>query len=216
MSGMPHPQHIRVDYGKHALDESHVLSDPIAQFARWFDDAVNAKCAEPNAMIVATASASGLPSARVMLLKGFDEQGFVFFTNYTSRKAADIEKNPHASLVFFWHDLERQVRIEGSIEKVSRQESEVYFYSRPRESQIGAWTSHQSREIKTRHDLEKRQKELLARFGDGTIPFPDFWGGYRVTPNRIEFWQGRPSRLHDRLAYHKERDGSWTISRLEP
>jgi pyridoxamine 5'-phosphate oxidase len=213
---MPHPKHIRVDYGKHALDESHVLADPIAQFARWFDDAVNAKCAEPNAMVVATANSSGVPSARVMLLKGFDEQGFVFFTNYTSKKAADLEKNPHVALVFFWHDLERQVRIEGSIEKVSRQESEVYFYSRPRESQIGAWTSHQSRAIKSRRELEKREKELIARFGDGPVPFPDFWGGYRVAPATIEFWQGRASRLHDRLVYHKERDGSWTISRLEP
>jgi pyridoxamine 5'-phosphate oxidase len=213
---MPNPKNIRTDYGKHALDESSALSDPIAQFARWFDDAIAAKVAEPNAMVVCTATAAGVPSARVMLLKGFDEQGFVFFTNYTSRKSRDLESNPRASLVFFWHDLERQVRIEGSVEKVGRAESEVYFHSRPRESQIGAWASHQSRRIQSREDLEQRQKELIARFGDGPIPYPDFWGGYRVIPSAIEFWQGRPGRLHDRLEYLKQPDGSWIISRLEP
>jgi pyridoxamine 5'-phosphate oxidase len=213
---MPNPQNIRTDYGKHALDESNALPDPIAQFAIWFDEAVKAGVPEVNAMTVATADASGAPAARVLLLKGFDEQGFVFFTNYASRKGKALDANPRAALVFFWHELERQVRIEGTVERTSRAESEEYFHSRPRAAQIAAWASHQSREVATRSELEDRETELTARFGDRTIPLPDFWGGYRLAPSMIEFWQGRSNRMHDRLLYTRQADGSWIISRLEP
>jgi pyridoxamine 5'-phosphate oxidase len=213
---MPDPRDIRVDYGMGALDESSIVPDPIAQFALWFDDAVAAKLADANAMILATAGGDAVPSARVLLLKGFDSRGFVFFTNYTSRKARELQANPRAAMVFFWSQLQRQVRIEGTVHKVSGHESDEYFHSRPREAQIAAWASHQSGQIASRAVLEARQKELEARFAAGPVPLPDFWGGYRLVPASLEFWQGRPARLHDRISYSRNPDGSWVIRRLEP
>jgi len=213
---MPDPKELRTDYRKGGLDESSASSDPIAQFARWFDDAVAANLPDPNAMTLATSAQDGMPAARVLLLKGFDSRGFVFFTNYTSRKARELEANPRAAMVFFWAKLERQARIEGTVQKVSRHESEEYFQSRPREAQIGAWASHQSGQIASRALLDQRQKELEARFAGGPVPLPDFWGGYRLAPTCLEFWQGRPGRLHDRLCYSRIADGGWVIRRLEP
>jgi pyridoxamine 5'-phosphate oxidase len=209
------PSNLRIDYGRAALNETDALPDPIDQFARWFTEAEAGAIPEPNAMTLATADASGLPSARVVLLKEFGKQGFIFYTNYASRKGADLAANPHAALCFYWQPLERQVRIEGGVEKVSRAESEAYFHSRPREAQIGAWASHQSRVIPSRDTIEHRDAELAARFGAGPVPLPDFWGGYRVVPRSIEFWQGRPSRLHDRLVYTCGA-GAWTLQRLSP
>jgi pyridoxamine 5'-phosphate oxidase len=213
---MPDPKDLRIDYRLGELDESAVLADPIAQFARWFDDAIAANVPDANAMTLATAAQDGTPSARVLLLKGFDSRGFVFFTNYTSRKARELEANPRAAMVFFWAKLERQARVEGTAAKVSRHESEEYFRSRPREAQIGAWASHQSGQIASRALLEQRQKDLEARFAGGPVPLPDFWGGFRLVPASLEFWQGRPGRLHDRISYTRCADGSWVIRRLEP
>jgi pyridoxamine 5'-phosphate oxidase len=213
---MPDPKELRIEYARSELDESSALPDPIAQFARWFDEAVAANVPEANAMTLATSGKDGAPSARVLLLKGFDSRGFVFFTNYTSRKAREMEANPRAAMVFFWGPLERQARIEGTVLRVSRHESEEYFQTRPRLAQIGAWASHQSGQIASRALLEDRQRELEARFGAGPVPLPEFWGGYRLVPATLEFWQGRPGRLHDRLSYLRCADGSWTLRRLEP
>jgi pyridoxamine 5'-phosphate oxidase len=215
-SSMKTPADMRIDYRKGDLIESQVSPDPIAQFARWFDDAVAAKIPEPNAMTVATASRDGAPSARVILLKAFDARGFDFFTNYTSRKGRELAGNRRAALVFYWHALERQVRIEGFVENIARPETEVYFHSRPRESQIGAWASQQSEVVASRAVLDQRQAELNAKFGSGEIPVPPYWGGYRVVPASIEFWQGRPGRMHDRLIYKRQEDGTWRLQRLEP
>ena len=210
------PDELRREYLRGELLESDVSPDPIVQFDRWFTDATLANVPDANAMTLATADASGTPSARIVLLKGFDQRGFVFYTNYTSRKGLELSANPRASLCFYWHALERQVRVEGTVEKVSRQESDEYFHSRPVGAQIGAWVSHQTEAIASRDELEGREAELLKRFGDGPVPLPDDWGGYRVIPSVIEFWQGRPSRLHDRLEYRCSAGGAWTMRRLAP
>jgi pyridoxamine 5'-phosphate oxidase len=210
------PAGLRQEYRRGELLESDVSGDPFTQFGRWFGEAQAAGLVEPNAMTVATADSSGTPSARTMLLKGFDHRGFVFFTNYGSRKGVELAENPRAALLFFWQSLERQVRIEGSVEKVSREESEEYFRSRPRLSQIGAWVSEQSGVVSSRTELESRVTEMLARFAIGRVPLPDNWGGYRVKPASIEFWQGRPGRLHDRIVYLRQADDSWKICRLQP
>jgi pyridoxamine 5'-phosphate oxidase len=207
---------LRVDYGRGRLDEAEVSRDPIEQFAQWFGDAQTAGVPEANAMTLATADPSGAPAARVVLLKSFDWQGFSFYTNYDSRKGRDLAANPRAALCLFWQPLERQVRIEGSVERVGREESERYFHARPRQAQIGAWVSQQSRPITSRAELERLEAELQKRFGDGPVPLPEYWGGFRVVPHAIEFWQGRPSRLHDRLLYTRSDSGAWTIQRLSP
>jgi len=208
-------QAMRIDYGRAALNEADALPDPIDEFGRWFADAQAAGFPEPNAMTLATADAHGMPSARVVLLKGCGKDGFTFYTNYASRKGADLAANPNAALCFYWQPLERQVRIEGSVETVCRAESEAYFHSRPVAAQIGAWASHQSQVIPSRATIEQREAELTARFDAGPVPLPDFWGGYRVVPHSMEFWQGRASRLHDRLLYTR-RGGNWMLQRLSP
>jgi pyridoxamine 5'-phosphate oxidase len=190
--------------------------DPIVQFRRWFGDARAAGLAEPEAMTLATTGPDGRPSARMVLLKGFDQRGFVFYTNYTSRKSRELAANPAAALVFWWPPpLQRQVRIEGLVERVSHEESEAYFRTRPFGSQLGAWASNQSEVIPDRDVLEKRLEELSARYADGEVPLPPFWGGFRLAPDVIELWQGRPNRLHDRLRYRRDGD-RWTIQRLSP
>ncbi|HYW31216.1 MAG TPA: pyridoxamine 5'-phosphate oxidase [Gemmatimonas sp.] len=206
---------IRTDYARAALGESDVDTDPIVQFQKWFDEAVNAQVHEPNAMCLATATPDAYPSARMVLLKGMDARGFVFYTDYRSRKGTELADNPHASLCFFWGELERQVRVAGSVQRVSRAESSAYFQSRPAESRIGAWTSHQSSVLTSRDALEQEQSEVRTRFADGEIPLPEHWGGFRVVPDEIEFWQGRPSRLHDRIRFVL-RGGAWVRERLSP
>jgi pyridoxamine 5'-phosphate oxidase len=208
-------QNLRQDYRMASLSESDVAADPILQFQKWFSEAVNAKLYEPNVMTLATADSDGKPSARIVLLKGFDEQGFVFYTNYESKKAQDLVENPQAALVFFWAELERQVRIEGIVSKVDKEISEAYFQSRPTGSQIGAIASAQSSVLTDRSILEERVAELTTQYEGKTIPKPEHWGGYLVEPKHIEFWQGRSSRLHDRITYDYT-DGSWKINRLAP
>ncbi|MDP1569208.1 MAG: pyridoxamine 5'-phosphate oxidase [Vicinamibacterales bacterium] len=206
---------LRREYSSRALDEGDVDRDPVRQFRRWFDEALAAELVDANAMTLATASATGRPSARIVLLKEVDEAGFVFFTNYESAKAADLAANPHACLLFFWVELERQVRITGTVERVSREASEEYFRSRPLESRIGAWASPQSTVLEGREILEARVRALTTQYADGDVPLPAFWGGYRVRPEELEFWQGRPSRLHDRLRYRRV-DSDWRLERLSP
>ena len=197
------------------LDEQTIDREPINQFKRWFEDAVASGMKLPEAMTLATATRDGKPSARVVLLKDVDSDGFVFYTNYRSAKARDLEANPHAALVFYWSQFDRQVRVEGTVERVSTEESRAYFKTRPRESQIGAWASPQSNVIENREVLEARVAELEQLYGDGELECPEHWGGYRVKPTRIEFWKGRLGRLHDRIVY--ERDGThWNINRLAP
>ncbi|MEO5650461.1 MAG: pyridoxamine 5'-phosphate oxidase [Ginsengibacter sp.] len=207
---------IRKVYQLQSLLEKNADANPLKQFEMWWQHAIESKIEEPNAMTLATCSASGKPSARIVLLKGITENGFIFFTNYTSRKGKEIEANPFVSLLFFWKEMERQVRIEGSIKKISARESDDYFSSRPRESRIGAWCSPQSAVIDSREFLQKNVEKYNAQFGNEIIPRPDFWGGYLVTPDRIEFWQGRPGRLHDRLQYSVTENRLWNIERLAP
>jgi pyridoxamine 5'-phosphate oxidase len=206
---------IRREYRSHVLIESDAAADPIVQFGHWFDEARRAEVLEVNAMALATVDEAGDPAARTVLLKGFDAAGFVFFTNYESAKGRELAARPRASLLFFWAELERQVRITGAVSRVSREETAEYFLSRPRESQLGAWASPQSRVIPHRRVLEENVESLVAQYDGDAVPVPPFWGGYRVTPERMEFWQGRPSRLHDRLLYTKTAD-AWTHTRLAP
>jgi len=207
---------IRKEYSYKALVESELEADPIKQFNIWWQDALEAKITDVNAMTVATASADGMPSARTILLKGFSKSGFVFFTNYDSFKAQQLSENPKACLVFFWKELERQVRITGLIEKTSAEESDSYFQSRPKASQVGAITSPQSRVIESRQWLEDRYKQLTEQYLNTPVQRPPHWGGYLVKPVIVEFWQGRPGRLHDRIQYSMLEDGSWKIERLAP
>ena len=207
---------LRKEYMLNGLHEADLNRDPIDQFRVWFDQALAAGLPEPNAMALATATLDGRPSARMVLIKGVDARGFVFYTNYESRKGRELAGNPYAALVFYWAELERQIRIEGHVERVSAAESDVYYHSRPPDSQIGAWASAQSEVIPNREVLEQRVDELAAQYADGQVPRPPHWGGYRVVPYSIEFWQGRPSRLHDRLRYMRHQDGGWLIERLSP
>ncbi len=198
------------------LDEKLIDPNPVIQFQRWLDEAIAAHLPLPEAMTLATATADGKPSARLVLLKRADENGFVFFTNYQSTKARDLDNNPFAALVFYWPQLERQVRVEGKVQRTSVAESQEYFQTRPRESQIGALASPQSEVISGREALEQRAAELEQLYRDRTIECPTHWGGYRLLPERIEFWKGRVGRLHDRILYELEADGSWAIKRLAP
>jgi pyridoxamine 5'-phosphate oxidase len=197
------------------LNEADLADDPFTQFNRWLSEALARDVPEPNAMTLATATSDGVPSARVVLLRGFDERGFVFFTNFESQKGRELAENPRAALVFHWPALGRQVRITGEVSRVSREESEAYFHTRPRGSQLSAWASEQSAVIPDRATLEERLREIEQRFPE-EVPLPPFWGGYRVSPTAIEFWQGRRSRLHDRLRYTRQPDGTWRIERLSP
>jgi pyridoxamine 5'-phosphate oxidase len=207
---------LRKNYSRGALDAVDVDPDPVRQFQTWFAQALDAKLPEPNAMTLATVDAESRPSARIVLIKGVDERGFVFFTNYDSRKGRELLANPAASLLFHWIELERQVRIEGRVEKTSDEESDAYYASRPLGSRIGAWASDQSQPLESREALEAREREMVAKYGDAP-PRPPHWGGYRLVPDAIEFWQGRPSRLHDRIVYTRGDAGApWRIARLAP
>jgi len=207
---------LRAKYTTRGLDIKDLNPNPFLQFELWFKQAMEAKLIEPNAFSLATVGTDMMPSIRTVLLKIFDEKGFVFFTNYKSTKAAQIEQNPKAAALFAWLELERQVKIEGNIEKISTTESLKYFLSRPKGSQIGAWVSHQSQVISSRSLLEQKFDEIRKKFVKGEVPFPDFWGGYIIKPTKIEFWQGGQDRLHDRFVYELQNDSSWTISRLAP
>ncbi|MBO0933591.1 pyridoxamine 5'-phosphate oxidase [Fibrella aquatilis] len=206
---------LRKEYTLNGLDKSDVSPNPFTQFQQWFDAALAAGVHEPNAMHLATLGPNGRPSGRIVLVKGVDERGFSFYTNYESRKGQELIGHPMASLTFFWPELERQIRLEGSVEKVSPEESDAYFNSRPRGSQIGAWVSHQSEVIPNRDTLTDRQHELEMQFAHQPISRPPHWGGFRLVPDTIEFWQGRPSRLHDRIRYELSA-GEWTLERLAP
>ena len=208
---------LRQNYTLAGLSEADLYSDPLEQFKVWFQQALDADLIEPNAMTLATATPDGKPTARIVLLKGVSDRGFVFYTNYESQKGRQLTANPQAALVFLWDKLERQVRIEGKVEKLTAEESAEYFHSRPKGSQLGALASPQSRIIPSREVLEQKLAELEEQYSDdATIPLPSHWGGFRVIPSRVEFWQGRPSRLHDRFVYDLQTDGSWQVNRLAP
>jgi pyridoxamine 5'-phosphate oxidase len=206
---------LREEYTRTGLAEADVAPDPVVQFRAWFKDVLAADLHEPNAMTLATTTPDGRPSARVVLLKGYDERGFVFYTNYEGRKADELEANPMCALLFYWGELERQVRIEGRASRLSSEESDAYFAGRPRGSRLGAWASEQSRPVEDRSVLEERVRVLETEYEGREIPRPPFWGGYRVEPDTIEFWQGRENRLHDRIVYHRSGRG-WKIVRLQP
>lgn len=207
---------LRREYTVGGLAEDDLLPEPVAMFRRWLHDATVAGLHEPNAMVVATVADDGRPSSRMVLLKGLDERGFVFFTNYASRKAAELDANPACSLLFPWHALERQVRVDGAAVRVGEAENAAYFASRPRASQIGAWASPQSQVVSSRAELDERYEEVAARYGDeAELPLPPHWGGYRVAPEMVELWQGRRGRMHDRLRYRRTPDG-WVVERLAP
>jgi len=207
---------LRRDYSYEVLSETNADSNPFEQFQAWFNQALAAELPEPNAMTIATAGSDGKPSARIVLLKGYDERGFVFYTNYKSHKGQQLLENPWGALVFWWAQLERQVRIEGRVEKVSDGESDAYFNSRPPASQLGAWGSEQSQVIENRQVLEQKLEQLKQEYEGKKVTRPPHWGGFRVVPVEIEFWQGRPNRLHDRLLYRRSEDGNWKIQRLSP
>ena len=206
----------RSEYREHGLTEADLDPDPFVQFQQWLDAALAANLIEPTAMTLATATPDGKPSARMVLLRGFDARGFVFYTNYDSRKGEELAANPWAALVFYWAALERQVRIEGAVAPVAAEESDAYFATRHPGSRLGAWASPQSRPIPDRAVLEARMAELEAQYPAGAVPRPPHWGGYRITPDSLEFWQGRPTRLHDRLRYRHQPGGLWLIERLAP
>lgn len=208
---------LRQRYAQAELSTDHVSDDPLDQFRQWFTDAMEAELDEPNAMTLATTTSDGSPSARTVLLKGVDGRGFVFYTNYESRKGRELADNPEAALVFLWLKIERQVRVEGTVERLSQEESAKYFRSRPRGSQLGAWASPQSRVVESREALEQNLAEVQARYDDEPVPCPPYWGGFVVRPTQIEFWQGRPNRLHDRVRYRRPSPvDDWTIERLAP
>lgn len=207
---------LRQEYSQQVLRETDVAADPIQQFSAWFQQAVAAQVPQPNAMTLATVSPAGLPSARIVLLNGLDERGFIFYTHYRSRKGQELAANPDAALVFLWHELERQVRIEGQVERVAAAVSDAYFQSRPRGSQLGAWASSQSQPIASREVLEAQLQAVSQQYADRPVPRPPDWGGYRVCPHTIEFWQGRPNRLHDRLRYRQVDPPTWLLERLSP
>ena len=216
MSNTSDIANIRKDYKLQTLSEKDVSKDPFSQFDKWWQEAIHSGVDEPNAMTLATASADGMPDARIVLLKGFDSSGFVFFTNYHSAKGMQLLENPRASLVFFWAALERQVRISGLITLTSAQASDAYFNSRPENSRIGAWASPQSKVIENREWLEENEEKMKVELSGNAIQRPPHWGGYMLKPVRMEFWQGRPSRLHDRILYSLQGNGSWNIQRLAP
>lgn len=207
---------LRREYASRSLGEADTHPDPIVQFRIWFDEALKSEIIDVNAMSLATATPTGEPAVRTVLLKDVDAEGFVFYTQYDSAKGRDLALNPRAALLFFWAPLERQVRITGSVARVPREMSEAYFATRPVESQWGAWTARQSSEVATRELLEEQYAQVKQRFATPPVPCPPDWGGFRVSPERIEFWQGRPGRLHDRLLYTKQQDGTWTRVRLAP
>jgi pyridoxamine 5'-phosphate oxidase len=206
---------LRLDYGRASLSEADVLDDPVAQFGKWFEEALAAQVNEPNAMSVATVDADGKPSSRIVLIKQYDARGFTWYTNYESQKGRQLSANPHAALLFFWRELERQVRIEGRVERTEAAESDKYFYSRPLKSQVAAVASHQSEPIANREQMEANYDAVAAATGEHPTR-PDYWGGFRLVPERVEFWQGRRSRFHDRIVYVKQADGSWIKQRLQP
>lgn len=207
---------LRREYAGGGLDEADLEPDPVAMFRRWMQDALRAGLFEPNAFVLSTVDADGTPSSRIVLLKGLDERGFVFFTNYASRKGQELAANPRAAALFPWHQLERQVRVEGTVSRLSDAENDAYFATRPRASQVGAWASPQSLVVPDRLTLDRGYDEQLTRFGEDDVPRPEHWGGYCVAPQSVEFWQGRLGRMHDRLRYRRTGDDTWAIERLAP